>query len=69
MANGLRVEALPEFSLGYVYLPALFGIVLASSLAAPYGAQLAHWLPAMVLKRAFAILLYLIGLKMLFGIL
>jgi uncharacterized membrane protein YfcA len=69
MANGLRVETLPELSLGYVYLPALFGIVLASSLAAPYGARLAHWLPAMVLKRAFAILLYLIGLKMLFGIL
>ncbi len=67
VANGLRAEALPEYSLGYVYLPALFGIVLASSLTAPYGARLAHWLPAMALKRAFAILLYLIGLNMLWG--
>ena len=68
MANGLRADALPEYSLGYVYLPAMFGIVLASSLTAPFGASLAHWLPAMMLKRLFAILLYLIGLKMLWSL-
>jgi uncharacterized membrane protein YfcA len=68
MANGWYEAALPEFSMGYVYLPALLGIVLASTLTAPFGARLAHWLPAMVLKRTFAALLYLIGLKMLWSL-
>ena len=57
--------ALPKFSLGYVYLPALVGIAVCSMLTAPVGAKLAHRLPVPVLKRGFALLLLVIGTKLL----
>ena len=66
--TGLRAEDLPVFSIGYVYLPALLGIVSASILTAPLGARLAHWLPVSGLKRIFALLLVLVGTKMLAGL-
>lgn len=64
--NGLNVSGLPEHTLGYVYLPALIGIVGASMLTAPLGVRLAHALPVSKLKRGFAILLLVMGLRMLF---
>ncbi|MDD2738089.1 hypothetical protein A1359_20475 [Methylomonas lenta] len=51
-------------SLGYIYLPAFFGIIFTSILTAPVGARLAHRLPAQRLKRYFSCLLLLIALKM-----
>jgi uncharacterized membrane protein YfcA len=59
---------LPQFSLGYIYLPALAGIALTSMLTAPTGARLAQRLPIKTLKHIFAILLYIVGAKMLWGI-
>ncbi|WP_303787348.1 sulfite exporter TauE/SafE family protein [Azovibrio restrictus] len=67
--NGWRVEGLPEYSLGFVHLPALVGLVAASVLTAPLGARLAHRLPVQLLKRVFAGLLLLLALKMLWGLL
>lgn len=58
---------LPDWSLGFVYLPALLCIAAASMVFAPLGARLAHALPADILKKIFATLLSLIGLKMLLG--
>lgn len=58
---------LPELSLGYVYLPALAGIVVASVLFAPLGAYLAHTLPTRALKHLFAVVLAVLGLRMLLG--
>lgn len=58
---------LPQGTIGFVYLPALAGIVAASVLTAPLGAKLAHSLPVDKLKKIFALLLYLVGLKMLLG--
>jgi hypothetical protein len=43
--NGWAHADLPAGSLGFVYLPALGIILLASVLAAPLGARLAHRLP------------------------
>ena len=43
--NGLQVPELPVYSAGYIYLPALFGLVCASVLTAPLGVRLAHSLP------------------------
>lgn len=63
--NGLRVETLPAGSLGYVYLPALGMIVVTSMIAAPWGARLAHRMAIGRLRVVFAVLLYLIGLRML----
>ncbi|MFK8068357.1 MAG: sulfite exporter TauE/SafE family protein [Gammaproteobacteria bacterium] len=63
---GLDNPKLPEWSLGYIYLPAAFCIVSTSVCFAPIGAKLANRLPIMTLKRAFALFLAFIGLKMLF---
>jgi uncharacterized membrane protein YfcA len=65
---GLKVQGLPQFSLGYIYLPALAGIALASVLTAPIGARLAHRLPVPQLKKVFALLLYGLGVKMAWGL-
>ena len=67
--NGWGVPNVPQPSLGFVYLPALVGISIASFLVAPYGARLAHRLPVQTLKRSFAVMLYLLGAKMLWGVL
>jgi uncharacterized membrane protein YfcA len=63
--NGLRVARLPDWSLGFVYLPALALIVVTSMLAAPLGARLTHAMPVAKLRIVFALLLYAIGLRML----
>ena len=43
--------------LGYIWLPALLAISVASVMTAPVGAALAHRLPIPVLRRVFALLL------------
>ncbi len=57
---------LPEWSLGYIYLPAFLGITLCSILTAPLGAKLANKLAAKKLKRYFSVLVLLIAIKMMF---
>jgi len=56
---------LPAGSWGYLYPPALLGIVISSVLFAPLGAKLAHRLPTVLLKRFFAGFLLILGLKLL----
>ena len=68
LVNGFKVASLPPFSLGYVYLPALAGIAVASVVTAPLGAKLAHSLPVRQLKKIFALLLFLVATKMAWGI-
>ena len=64
---GLRQsESLPSYSLGYVYFPALIGIVSASVFTTRIGAKLASHLPTLILKRFFAVFLLVIGLGMFF---
>lgn len=48
---------LPVGTLGFVYLPALVTIALASVVTAPLGAKVAHALDTRPLKRIFALLL------------
>ncbi len=67
--SGLQASHLPEYSLGFVYLPGLAGIVCASVITAPLGAQLAHRLPVKRLKQVFAVLLTVVGTRMLIGLL
>ncbi|PTT53353.1 TSUP family transporter, partial [Aeromonas sp. HMWF014] len=55
--------SLPEWSLGFIYLPALLGIVLTSTQFARVGAKLAHRLSPQRLKQAFALLMLLVGAK------
>jgi uncharacterized protein len=62
---GLRLQGLPPYSLGYIYLPALAAIVVASMLCAPVGVRVAHNLPVTRLRRVFAGLLLVIAAFML----
>jgi uncharacterized membrane protein YfcA len=58
---GSGEAALPEGSVGFVYVPALLAIVAASVLTAPLGARVAHSLDTRPLKRILAILLFLLA--------
>lgn len=67
--NGWNMPNVPQPALGYVYLPALIGISIASVFTAPFGARLAHRLPVAALKRILAVMLYLLALRMLYSVL
>ena len=67
LVNGLSAQ-LPPHSIGFIYLPALLGIAAASVLTAPLGARLAHSLPIDKLKKAFALLLLVMGTKLLLSL-
>ena len=62
--NGFSIEGIPGPNFGYVYIPAFLGIIAMSVVTAPLGAKLAHSLPVDKLKRIFAILLYIVGARM-----
>ena len=65
--TGLDASNLPVLSSGYLYWPAFAAISVATLIFAPLGARLAHRLNPAVLKKAFAVLLVFIGIKMLIG--
>lgn len=66
---GLRVEGLPTYSAGFVYLPAPAWVVVPSMLFAPLGARAAHGMPVATLKRVFAVSLFLPASKLLVSLL
>ncbi|SIO17519.1 sulfite exporter TauE/SafE family protein [Halodesulfovibrio marinisediminis] len=68
VATGLSDPITPAYSFGYVYIPALLGIISASWFTAPLGAKLAHSLPVVKLKKIFAILLFVVATKMLLSL-
>lgn len=61
---GLPIADLPNKSLGFIYLPAFIIIAVASLISAPVGALLVQKLSVKKLKKIFAILLLVIGCKM-----
>ncbi|MHB1528802.1 MAG: sulfite exporter TauE/SafE family protein [Acidiferrobacteraceae bacterium] len=66
--SGWHHPGLPPWSMGYVYLPALIGIVSTSTLLAPLGVKWSHHLPVAPLKRIFGLLLLGVAVQMMFGI-
>ncbi len=58
---------LPDYSLGYVYLPALLGMIITSSVFAPLGVKWATKLPVRTLKKAFVLFLMIVAIKMIFS--
>ncbi|AZZ90518.1 sulfite exporter TauE/SafE family protein [Hahella sp. KA22] len=64
--EGWGEASLPEYSLGFIYLPALAGIAITSMPFASLGAKLAHRLPGDVLKRIFSVLLFIVGGRFLY---
>lgn len=68
LVTGWSVTEVPRYSLGFIYLPAFAGIAIASIFTAPIGAAIAQRFSAKRLKRLFALLLYVIGIKMAWGL-
>lgn len=61
---GWRMPALPHDSLGFVYLPAFFGIALGTFAGVPSGARLARRIPDHLLAKIYVGMLILIVLSM-----
>jgi uncharacterized membrane protein YfcA len=61
---GWGEPGLPEYSLGFIYVPALLIIVAASVTLAPLGARTAHKMPVRQLQKVFAVILYALAAYM-----
>lgn len=66
--TSLGQEHLPRFSLGYVYLRALAGIVLGTLITVPWGAMAPHRMPVSWLKRIFAVVVLALAANILLGL-
>lgn len=55
----------PENAISYLYWPAALIIITMTVFFAPIGARLAHYLPVQTLKRIFAVVLLIVGARML----
>lgn len=66
--GGWGVPDLPPFSLGYVNLIGFLLIVPSSLLATPWGVHLAHTIPPLMLKRAFALFLAITAARMFYSL-
>lgn len=62
--TGQGQATLPAYSTGYLYWPAFLGVAIFSVPCARLGARLTHYLPPRLLKCLFALLLLLVGLKL-----
>ncbi len=65
VVSGYQVVDLPEYSWGYVYLPALVAIAATSMMTTRIGAKLSTQLPTAALKRIFAVFLMFVAVTML----
>jgi uncharacterized membrane protein YfcA len=66
MLAGVKLDDLPDYTTGFVYWPAFLAIVMMSVFTAHWGAKLAHRTSVTLLKKVFAMLLIVLGIKMLF---
>ena len=69
LVNGYLVkpvvtESSLEYTVGFIYLPAVIVISCCSFFTAPLGAKLVHRLPVGLLKKIFALLLLFLSIKM-----
>lgn len=63
--SGWGKQGLPDYTLGFVYLPALLILATIGAVMAPIGVKYSHRMPTRILKRFFAVLLYAQALYML----
>ncbi|WP_425466810.1 sulfite exporter TauE/SafE family protein [Parashewanella tropica] len=61
---GWNVTDLPSATIGYIYIPALVGIAITSTLVAPLGVKAAMTWPTPVLKKVFALFLFFVGIEL-----
>lgn len=67
ITNGLHLSQLPQFSLGYIYLPGLIFLTTSSLIFVRLATKWIHQISISSLKKIFACLLIFIGLSMLFS--
>ena len=65
LMSGWNLPAAVPGALGYLYLPGLAVVSLASASLAPWGARTAHRVNVVALKRLFAVLLLALAASML----
>ena len=65
MIVGSNISDLPDFSVGYVYLPGAIIVGLASAWSAIVGVRAAHRIKQKKLRLGFAVLLLIMGLNLL----
>lgn len=51
--GGFGEHGLPEFSLGYLYLPAAGGLAAGALIGSPFGIRASHWIPDLLVHRMF----------------
>jgi len=68
IVNGWSAEGMPQYTAGFIYLPAFVLVTAFSIITVPTGARLAHKLPVGTLKKIFAGVLVLLCLKMLHSV-
>jgi uncharacterized membrane protein YfcA len=68
VVTGMSISALPAHTLGFVYLPAVFWIALASVITAPLGAKATHRMKVGLLRKLFAVLMIALATKLLFKV-
>ena len=64
MVSGWGNPSMPDYSLGYIYLPAVLGITASSFFTSKLGATATSKLPVSTLKKGFALLLIAIAVDM-----
>ena len=70
LINGFAVgDTNPQYTLGFIYLPAVLLVTVTGYFTAPLGAKLTQTLPVQALKRTFGVLLIILSLKMLVSVL
>jgi uncharacterized membrane protein YfcA len=69
IVTGMSLPLLPAPNLGFVYLPALLWVALASVTTAPLGAITAHRMNVALLRKLFAVLLLVLATKLLLKVL
>ncbi len=67
VVTGWAREGLPPGATGFVYWPAVLAMLALSVATAPFGARLAHSLPIDVVRRVFAVALFLVATQLLLG--
>ena len=60
-------DTLLNHTIGYIYWPATLFITLGSLITTTAGANLTHRLPAVLLKRVFALLIMVLAIKMFYS--
>lgn len=68
MINAWGETDIAAYQIGFVYLPAVLFVTLASAFTVPLGVKLVHQLPVKVLKKLFGLLAFSLSIKMLYEV-